>query len=210
MKKSWVLRNLAVVLMLAVWGCATTNIESVKDPSANGKVYRNFLIAGNFNDLGQRKTAEIAFASAFSDQGIQAVPSFNVLLPTRTYSQEEASKILKEQGFDALLTVTLTQEYADQTYVPGSSSTDCTTDKKTGKVHCSTQNTPPRVINEPRIKCDLNLTDVATDKNAWVANTLTSGGEGTGFNTMMSSMAKEALAKLSKEGLVVLAPKPKK
>jgi len=210
MKNSWIIRNIAIGLMLAAWGCATTKIDSVKDPAANGKVYRNFLIAGNFNDLAERKTAEIAFASAFSNQGINAVPSVNVLLPTRTYSDEEAAKTVKDQGFDAVLTITLTKEYVDQSVVPGSSSTDCTTDKKTGKTHCYTTDTPPRVVNEPRIKCDLSLTDVATDKNVWVANTLTAGGEGTGFSTMMDSMAKQALSKLNQEGLVVLAPKSKK
>jgi len=210
MKNPRVIRAIAMALMLAGLGCATTNIESVKDPAANGKVYNNFLISGNFNDLGERKTAEIAFASAFSDQGISAVPSINVLLPTRNYSAEEASKIVKDQGFDAVLNVTLTKEYVDQSVVPGSSSTDCSTDKKTGQVHCYTTNTPPRVVNEPRIKCDLSLTDVATDKNVWVANTLTSGGQGTNFSTMMDSMAKQALSKLNKEGLVVFTPKPKK
>ena len=210
MNKSAVFRGIAIALLLALWGCATTNIESVKDPAANGKVYKNFLISGNFSDLGERKAAENAFCSAFSDQGISAVPSISVLLPTRTYSDEEAAQIVKEQGFDAMLSITITKQYEEKRYVPGSSTTDCHVDKKTGNTHCYTENKPGYTVSEPRIKCDLSLIDVAIDKNVWVASSFTEGVEDTNFNIMMGSVAKEALSKLNKEGLVVFAPKPKK
>lgn len=203
MKKSRFIGSIAIALVLVSWGCATTNVESFKDPQANGKIYKNFLVQGNFTDLTERKTAEYAFSSAFSQQGINATPSISVLMPTRTYTPEETSQILKERGFDALLTITLTKEYVDQTLVPGQKTTDCNTDKKTGQVHCETRDTPAHVVNEPRIKCDMSLTDAATDKNVWVANTYTAGVENTNFSTMMDSMAKQALAKLNKEGLVV-------
>jgi len=201
--------TIGIAALLAIFGCATTKIDSFKDPQANGKTYKNILVFGSFSDLGAKKSAEEAFSRVFLAQGVNAVPSITVFLPTRTYKEEEIAKILKEGGFDSVLSISLKKAYNDRVYVPGQSNTDCKT-YSYGRTHCDTSRSPGYYVTKPRIKCELKLMDVETDTTAWVASSFTRGNSYADINVMSESLAREALDKLAKEGLVTLTPKPQK
>ncbi len=209
MRKIMGIYVVAAMVLVCVSGCAVSQIEAFKDPQFAGKSYKNIVVTGQFSDLGERKSAEYDFCAAFREQGINCVASLDLILPTRTYSAEEKAKILKDNGIDAELVVSFKDAYEKQQYVPGKSSTNCRKDAY-GNMHCDTNNSAGYTVSKPRLKCECTLIDVEKNSNAWVASSLTAGNAYADFNTMMSSLAKETLTKLSSDGLVIMAPKPQK
>ena len=114
---------LVVAMSLFLGACASTEMTSIRDPSASTLSYQRILVVAPFSDLESRMEAENAFVAQLRNRGVHGVPSISVLLPTRTYSDEELGSILKDTGVDGVLLVTLTAAYTQQSYVPGFSTT---------------------------------------------------------------------------------------
>jgi hypothetical protein len=109
--------------LVLITGCATTSISSFRDPSFVGKRFQRILVVAPFADLESRTKAESAFVEGLAKYAVEGISSILVLMPTRTYTSEDLSKLLSENQIDGVLLVTLTDAYTTQTYVPGSSST---------------------------------------------------------------------------------------
>ena len=217
MRKTVGLLGIAVMTLAAIWGCATTNMETFKDSKAGGKTYKTIMISGQFSDLMAAKSAENTFCEVLREQGITCVTSLDLMPPTRKYDDQEKANILKDNGIEAVLLISLKDAYEEQKHIPGQSKTNCRTDYF-GNIHCDTQQSPGYNASAPRMKCEFTLMDVETNGNVWMASSFTAAhgiassyGQIVGdFDDMMRSLAKEALTKLSDDGLIMLAPKPQK
>ncbi len=193
-----------VLGLLLIVGCATTNLTSFRDPEFAGKNLHKILVVVPFSDLESRQTAETAFVNRFAGYGVEAVPSMQMLMPTRTYTNEELAKILFENKVEGVLIVKLTDVSSTQTYVPQSSSTygQGTLSGNTINYSSQTYSYGGYYISKPRVRFELQLFDVSSGKVAWVGTSLTRGNAYARFKTLINSLAGSAVRQLVQDGLV--------
>jgi hypothetical protein len=190
--------------LLFVTGCASTSMTSFRDPSFATKAFHRILIVSPFADLESRTKSESRFVECFSRYAVEGISSIRVFMPTRTYTNEELSKLLSENGIDGVLLVTLADAYTAQTYVPTSSSTygQATLSGNTINYSAYTQQYGGYYISKPRVRYDLRLYDVSTGNTAWVASSLTRGNAFARFDTLIGSLADTAVEKLKADRLL--------
>lgn len=195
---------LVVATSLLSGACASTQMTPVRDPSASALAYQRLLIIAPFSDLGFRMQAESAFVAELANKGVHSISSISVLLPTRTYSNEELAGILRDAGADGVLLVTLTGAYTQHSYVPPSSTTTGTATLSGNILNYSgrKQYYGGYYISNPRIHYELRLFDVSTGETTWVATSLTRGNAFAGFETLTQSLARTAIEKLRGDGMI--------
>lgn len=112
---------LALFSVLALAGCAqqtSTNAKSFIDPAWNGARATSILIEAQDTDLRERDAIERAAADALNKDGIRAIPSIDIFLPTRTYSANDRKKLARQSGADHILIVTPTSRHVEHSYTP--------------------------------------------------------------------------------------------
>ncbi len=205
MKKQHVIFGLLWVWsLLFVAGCAFTSMTSFLDPAFATKAFHRILIASPFADLELRTKAESFFAECLAKHAVKGIPSIRVFMPTRTYTDEEFSKLLSENGIDGVLIVTLADAYTTQAYVPASYSTQgqATLSGNTINYSARTQQYGGYYVSKPRVRYEMRLYDVSTGNTAWVASSLTRGNAFVNFDILISSLADTTVSKLRKDGLL--------
>lgn len=206
-----------LLMLLFVVGCASakTEITSFVDPQFQAHSFSRILIAPRYADLGDRAAIESAFVKSLDDTDAEGVPSMGILLPTRDWKDDDIFPLMSEQKIDAVLIITQTDAYQDREFVP--ERVDIHTDEYLsarsfrggrrwgyGRGYYDTRITRSGgyYVDLPRVRNELRLYDVATRKQAWFATSLTSGDSGTTSDQMISSLGREAVAKLTVDGLI--------
>lgn len=192
------------VIIAAVAGCAWTDVSSFRDPAFIGKRFQRILVIAPFGDMDSRTKTEQAFSVRLAKYEVEVIPSMGVLMPTRTYTDDELFKLLNENNIDGVLHVELTDAYTKQTYMPRSSYTHGQASLSANTVTYSgtTQHYGGYYISKPRVKFKMRLYDVSTGKTAWVATSLTRGNAFANFSTLIGSLADTAAEKLQEEGFL--------
>lgn len=114
-------RALVLICALALAGCAqqtSTNAKSFIDPAWGGGRAASILIEVQQADLRERDAIERASVAALNNDGIRAVASVDIFLPTRTYTAAERKKLARESGADHILIVTPTSKHVEHSYTP--------------------------------------------------------------------------------------------
>ena len=113
------LAYLAVIAMLLLTACATTQINSVwKDPSYQTRPARIFVI-GVARDPVNRRLFEDEFVAQLKARGTDAIASYTVLPDRQQDDHDAIAAEVKELGADTILITRLVSKRIVQTYVPG-------------------------------------------------------------------------------------------
>lgn len=214
-------RILAATLVSAtLLGCASSKVTSVRDPAFQGRTFQRVVVVAPFTDLDKRATAENAFVAQLRKHGVDAMPSLQVLPPTRTYTGDEQAAIMKKTGADGVLVLTMTNQYADTTYVPGQTrTTGVTSTSSSGSSSVSpgsssssktsttvwgsvTTQDPGYYVSMPRVAFEMRLVDEASGATAWLGTSFTAGDQFAGWSTLMDSLAAESVARMAADGVV--------
>jgi hypothetical protein len=151
----------ALVVGLALVGCASTSTSSYRDPSFAQASYRKVAVMASGVQLGTRQQIEGRLATALRGKHIQATEAMQLFPPTREIGQDDMMALLHERGFDGLLFVERVE----------SGATSHVTNFLTG-------------ASEPLefIAFDARLIDVASGQNAWVGSLRTEANSGVASN----------------------------
>jgi len=95
----------SALMLLALIGCGGgAGVESIwKDPTAVGPK-KNLLVVGLSDSQANRRTLEDNFTSTLTAHGNQASQSNPVVPSGREADKEAMTRVLREKGFDAVLT----------------------------------------------------------------------------------------------------------
>ncbi|HEX7879162.1 MAG TPA: hypothetical protein VF720_07110 [Candidatus Eisenbacteria bacterium] len=109
----------AVLVVLAFVGCAGgTEVDSIwKDPTAVGPK-GNLLIVGLSDNQTSRRMFEDALTSTLTAAGNQASQSYPVIPSGREADKQAMTGMLREKGFDAILTARAVSEDKEKIYNP--------------------------------------------------------------------------------------------
>jgi hypothetical protein len=116
--------SLSVILAFTFTSCSNTQlISSWKAPGAGSENYSKILVVGmtGNKDREMRESIELALASRLRDKGMNAVSSTEQFGPKsfRTMSEDEAVRMVNDNGFDAVMVVALLDKNQENRYTPG-------------------------------------------------------------------------------------------
>jgi len=89
---------IGVICSIFLSGCITTSVKDYTDSEYTGFQARKILIATphGFDESLRNKLQKVNVNFAFKDE---------VLVPTRTYSEQEIVQVMNKQGFDSALSI---------------------------------------------------------------------------------------------------------
>jgi hypothetical protein len=84
--------------------------------------YSTIMVAGLTGNIEAKRTVEDALTLSLQDKGVVVTKSTDAFPPsfTKDASKEDMLKKIRQQGTDAILTVTLVDKQTESRYVPGS------------------------------------------------------------------------------------------
>ena len=96
--------NLPLLILLVTTSCTTTKLNSVwKDSAYTGGALKKVMVVGVSDNLRNRKMFEEVFAKAFKDNGLDAIPSFSVILLAKDLKTDAIKDEAERRGIDAIL-----------------------------------------------------------------------------------------------------------
>lgn len=116
---------LTVLAGLFLWGCAaSTRITGTwKNPEASAQTYQKIVVAALTDNVRARETVETDMQAQLKQHGIEASRSIDMFPPSvSSKGGPDVNELLakvKEQNFDAIMTVALIDEETETRYVPG-------------------------------------------------------------------------------------------
>lgn len=117
---------LILLLTLVLPGCApSTQITGTwKNPEGGGQAYNKIMVVAITDNVRARQTVETDMQAQLQQRGIQGAKSIDMFPPTMSQKGgPDVNQILdkvREQQYDAILTVALLDEETETRYVPGS------------------------------------------------------------------------------------------
>lgn len=181
------------------WGGAT--FEAFKDPDAKqfpsgGRI----LVRCKSSDVGyQRKTEDTLKETIEKGTEAAVIPSYTLFLPTRTYSDDERSRLLTDSGIAGVLVVELLSSDTKTRNVG--------VVNPSGGVGVVTTRTKYAGLNQ---RFALELYELAGVSKYWVATAEASCGQWGDSADVIQSLAAGLVTKLIDEGLLVAAAPPDK
>lgn len=189
------LRRLPATLTLAlfVMGCASPQVNSMRDPAFLGSTYQKVLVLAPFTDPGKKAVAENAFVAQLQTRGVAAIAATVAFPPTRAYSTDEMRADTMKAGTGGVLVLSLIVPYT-----PGQTITavDDTTWLST------IRQDPDAFIGKPSVTVQSRIFDVASGATAWLGTTTTNGDTLTNWDAAMNTIAAEAVGKMAADGVV--------
>ncbi|HOD66097.1 MAG TPA: hypothetical protein PKW75_02825 [candidate division Zixibacteria bacterium] len=98
---------LAAILSAAlVAGCAVGPrvVDTWRDPAYTGPAFKKIAVVGITDRESSRRIFETAFAATLREQGVAAVPSYDVYRTDEKMPREEIERLVRENGIDAIIT----------------------------------------------------------------------------------------------------------
>ncbi|MGC4102738.1 hypothetical protein [Ferruginibacter sp.] len=116
--------SISVIALLLFASCNNTKLlSSWKSPDATTEKYNKVLVLGltGSKDRELRESVENAVAKKLQDQGLNVETSTHQYGPKsfRTMSEEQAVKMVNDNGFDAVMVVALLDKKQERNYTPG-------------------------------------------------------------------------------------------
>jgi len=114
----------AIIIMMVASSCSSTQLlSSWKSPEATPQKFSKVLVIGitGGREAELRAPIEDAIAKKLSDEGIAAQTSTAQYGPKsfRTMSEEQAVKMVNDNGFDGVMVVALLDKNQERNYTPG-------------------------------------------------------------------------------------------
>ena len=206
MKRKYFLVGLFLILAMFLVGCATTTLNTIKNPELFQIKFEKILVVAPFSDIGLRKQTEDAFIAKFNLSGMNAISSIQRIPPVRDYDEQELLKILEQEKIDGILVVGLQDYWTSQSYVPKSSSTQGTASLYGNYLHYRsyTKEYGGYYISKPNVTFEIRLLDSKSAQIAWLTSSLTKGNGFADYNTLANSLAKKVVKKLIEENMLEL------
>lgn len=115
---------LGVIAACSFSSCSNTQlISSWNQPGAGNETYAKILVVGltGNKDRELRENIESALVNRMRDRGINAVTSTEQFGPKsfRSMSEDEAVKMVSDNGYDAVMVVALLDKNQESHYTPG-------------------------------------------------------------------------------------------
>ena len=189
-----------IVIAIAATGCARTTASSLVASDASGIHFGRIMVSVPFTDLGLRREAEDQFAKSYSGKGVMFVPSYQVLFPGRSYSQDEAQQVIRGDSIDGVLFITLNQAGTTAYRTPTTTSTQCAANDTYAQ--CASTTTGGYDIRKPWASFTAQLYDARTGRSIWIATENTRGNAFANSGTVVRSMANSTLKQLEKDGVI--------
>lgn len=116
----WVGICLLYIMLAALLGsCSSqTQLRSWRDPKFGSGGFKNVFVLMRHDDLTIRQHFEEAVAAKFTENGISAISSLQVISPTDRRTREQLESSFDSLGIDAILIIRQTGESELQEYVP--------------------------------------------------------------------------------------------
>lgn len=109
---------LSIILITACAQTTATRGASFIDPGWNGAPARSVIVDASHAPLGERTAIENNAAESLAKLGVNALPAHSLFLPTRQYGLKERQDILKNSGYETVLTVTPLDKKIETHYTP--------------------------------------------------------------------------------------------
>lgn len=198
-----------LLLILFLFGCASTRMTSFKDPDYLDSKFERILVVANTNDLEDRQNLESGMVEEFTEIGVFALESFKLFPPTRDLSEEDKVDLLLANNIDGFITIDVGESGVNSVYVPQTGSTT----KKEGRVNVYGNSATYKekskttyqggyTLNKPWAEFETRLYDVTNGNMAWIATSFTGGNAYANKNTLIGSYCSTTIEKLVEEKLV--------
>jgi hypothetical protein len=211
-----------LLLLLPLAGCAMysggtfryqpTSITSFRDPEFSGRAFGSLAVLADTADLTWRHNLEQSLVRSLHSRNLNAVESYTVIPPTRSWSPAQQQQALAGKGVDAYLRLVVDTVSVEEKLVPVTTSTTTTRELKkkpplTGydSVQYDVQNETVTTTSEGgytvrtvRMRYRILLVDVATGHTAWIG---LNGIDGDA-NARLASFCEEIAAQLVRDSIV--------
>lgn len=198
-----------LLTVLFVAGCAQTTATkgaSFIDPGWNGAPARSIIVDAGRAPLGERTAIENNAVDALAKMGVNALPAHILLLPTRQYGLKERHDILKDSGYETVLTVTPLDKKIEAHYTPPEP-------RPYGSFGYGSRGWGSGVgigigmnsglyREEPIVTYNAELKIIAQDKVIWTGDFSTRGASGMNFAQVGKRFGNYIADKLRADGLI--------
>lgn len=113
---------LGVVLVTLAGGCSSggkTTVSSWKDPDVKPAPFQRIVVVGLSGDNVTRRLFEDTFTATLKERGNDAVAGYTFLPPGAESNPDSALGVIKQQGFDGVLTARSMGVTTEETLVQG-------------------------------------------------------------------------------------------
>jgi hypothetical protein len=196
----------ALMLALAVLGCASTHITSEANVTAQGATYDTVMVISLFGDLDMVKLGESEMKAHLSGRHVVGIGSTEVFFPGDSYTAEDAMSKLAGLHIQGILVLEAAESTVPPTYYTQ------------GTAWASDMAHPSSEFNHASgsAKFRAELIDMRTEHTVWIA-TANSGEthlpvpaltEHASGHTLLRSFCGQVMNKLIEDG-VLKSPPPK-
>lgn len=195
--------SIAVLSLILMAGCATTSLTSMINPQWESRPFNRVLVLMAVDDLDVRREVETGLAEHTEAAGTELVPSFQILFPGDSYTQEEVVRILTEQRIDGALLITQGQSGTNTNVLPTTTTTGCSLwTSSQGCVQTRSTTSGGGTVSKPWAEYSVFFLDLHSMETAWIASASSSGNAFAGWDDLRSSMIDETLKALQADGIL--------
>lgn len=197
---------LVAVFSLALSACVTTSVKSYTDDDFRARKVAKMVVDLNQLPPPMRDAVESEISIKMTRMGVASTLITQVIPPTREVNPEQAKDLILKGGFDAILTIRMTDEKERTTY-GGSINTGTTNAYVYGsRINAYSSGTSIPLINAESVTIFYaTLFDASSARKIWVADLIAEAG-GTyyvGNNKAIAESAAETLTnKLREDGRI--------
>ncbi len=207
----------SVLSLCCFLSCVSTNISAFKTPDEFTPL-KKVMIYAEGNNLMTQEAVEESVMNSFLADGIDAVPSLEILVPTEEYTAEKVKAILIEKGIDGVLRVDQVAADYHRQHIPemkiGPSRTEgqIQTYGKRSQFSMQTyQNTVGGFdVEKPRVDYTYDLYEAVSGKKLWTARAFTGGNSCVSLREAKSHTHEEIAERLIKEGVLTASIKSRR
>ena len=100
-------------------GCKTTGLRNVEvDLSLQEKSYKKILIIGMTPKAHLRRLFETRFSESFTEEGIEAIPSYELIPEIKEVTKKNVQALIKGKDFDGVLVTRSLQKGLETKIIP--------------------------------------------------------------------------------------------
>ena len=198
----------STVCLLLV-SCVSTRITSVTDPQYKSFIIDKVVVVVNTSDLDLKIKMESNLVSELNKKGVIAFNGYDVLPPTRNYSENDLKNIFAKNNIDSILFISIAEMgYSQQTLTTYQPYTSQGTITRMGsnqyQYSMQTQGGPQtHTITKPRLNIITQLFDAKNGNKIWMSTARSSGNAFASINDTFKDYVIEIVKKLEDDHLII-------
>ena len=195
-------------LCLILVSCVSTHITSVTDPQYKSFVIGKVVVVLDTSDLDLKIKIESNLVSELNKKGVIAFNGYDVLPPTRNYSENDLKNIFAKNNIDSILFISIAEMgYSQQTLTTYQPYTSRGTITRMGpdqyQYSMQTQGGPQTTtIKKPRLNIITQLFDAKNGNRIWMSTARSSGNAFASINDTFRDYGIEIVKKLEDDHLI--------